>query len=146
MQNIPVFSAYWLGHLVGLIHSADCDSCLDQVSFIKCIFVFTTRISQVHGVFWFPHTRMADHLVIPPGPGFDSRSLHRGQQSKEVRRCSLEPSTLKENLLNSGSMSLVLRISSLGTLRACYKCRISLQTSCLKACVLILEIHVRGTV
>lgn len=27
---------------------------------------------------------MADHPVIPPGPGFDSRSLHRGQQSKEV--------------------------------------------------------------
>lgn len=27
---------------------------------------------------------MADHLGVPPGPGFDSRSLHRGQQPKKV--------------------------------------------------------------
>lgn len=45
----PVLFASWLGHLVRLICSAHCGSCLDQVSFVKCVFVVTKRISQFHG-------------------------------------------------------------------------------------------------
>lgn len=47
--SLLVLSAYWLGHSVEFICSADCDSCLGQVSFIKCMFIFTKCISQLHG-------------------------------------------------------------------------------------------------
>ena len=60
-------------------------------------------------VFSFACTRMADHLGIPLGPGFDSRSLHCCQQSKKVRGCSSETLTLEGNHLNLVSMSLLLR-------------------------------------
>lgn len=109
--SLLILSAYWLGHLVKFICSADCGSCLGQVSFIKCMFIFTKYISQGHGCLFLHSHQNGWSSWRPSWPWLWFSQFASRSTAEEGKGMLLRASDLEEHHLNLGCMSLLLRCS-----------------------------------
>lgn len=107
--SLLVLSADWLGPLVEFICCADCGSCLGQVTFIECMFIFTKCISHLHGCLFLHSHQSGWSSWHPSWPWLWFSQFASLSTAEEGKGMLLRASDLEGHHLNLDSMSLLLR-------------------------------------